>query len=276
MTIRTILASASQDPGRDARLGLACDLARAFDARLLGAGSAALQPLSDDAFVVGAMAGEMATLSQDIAENEVRANKACFEAIIAARGLKGRWAGGVGYPAAVLNSTARGADLVMVGASGAGSPFRAPDPVDVILGAGRPVLVVPTATSRAPLGAPAVLAWKDSRECRLAAAAALPLLKAASWTHVLSVSRDEAVENAYASLAEVEEWLAGHGIKASCEVLARNETTTARRLLDRVAGLEAGLIVSGAYGHMRLAEWVLGGVTRSFLADSRVCLLMAR
>jgi nucleotide-binding universal stress UspA family protein len=276
MTIRTLLASASQDPGRDARLNLACDIARAFDARLLGTGSVAPEPLLDDAFAVGAMAGEIFTLYRDIAENEARENRACFDKIVAARGLEARWADETGYPTAVVNAAARAADLVLVAALSPGAPFRAPDPVEVITGAGRPVLIVPTAPVRAPVGAPVVLAWKDSRECRLAAFAALPLLKAASRTHILTVCRDDAADIAAASLAEVEDWLSRHGVKASSEVLVRNETGTARRLLDRSAALEAGLIVSGAYGHMRLTERVLGGVTRSFLADSPVCLLMAR
>ena len=94
-------------------------------------------------------------------------------------------------------------------------------------------------------------------------------------THGLLDLEDEA-GMAAAALAEVADWLSRHGVKASSEILVRNDATTARRLLDRAAALEAGLIVSGAYGHMRLTERVLGGVTRSFLDDSPVCLLMAR
>ncbi len=276
MTIRTLLASASQDPGREARLNLACDIARAFDAEILGAGSASVEPVFDDAFAVGAMTGEVATLYQDIAESEVRENRASFETIAAARGVEARWTGHIGYPAAIVNDAARAADLILVAARSPGVPFRAPDPVEVIAGSGRPVLVVPAAPVRAPIGSPAVLAWKDSRECRLAAAAALPLLKVASRTHVLSVCQEEDAEAVCDGLAEVQAWLSRHGVKASSEVLVRNETPAARRLLDRAAALEAGLIVSGAYGHLRLTEWVLGGVTRSFLADSSLCLLMAR
>ncbi|MCH4267280.1 MAG: universal stress protein [Brevundimonas sp.] len=276
MTIRTLLASASQDPGREARLNLACDIARAFDAEIIGAGSASVEQVLDDAFAVGAMTGEVATLYQDMAESEVRDNRANFERTAAARGVQARWTGGVGYPAAIVNAAARAADLVLVAARSPGVPFRAPDPVEVISGAGRPVLVVPTAPVRTPVGSPAVLAWKDSRECRLAAAAALPLLRRASRTHVLTVSREEDVEAASAGLAEVQAWLSRHDVKASSEVLIRNDIPAARRLLDRATTLEAGLIVAGAYGHLRLTEWVLGGVTRSFLADSPLCLLMAR
>lgn len=276
MSIKTLLVSASQDPGRETRLNIACDIARAFDAEIIGTGSAAVEQVLDDGFAVGAMSGEMATLFQDIAETEVRENRASFDAVTAARGVKARWTGSVGYPAAVIIEAARAADLVLVAAHSPGVPFRAPDPVDVITGAGRPVLVVPAAPRRSPVGAPALLAWKDSRECRQAAAAALPLLRAATHTHVLSVCPAENAKVAAGALAEVEAWLSRHGVAASSEVLIRNDKPTFLRLLSRATTLEAGLIVSGAYGHMRLTEWALGGVTRSLLVDSPLCMLMAR
>lgn len=276
MTIKSMLVSASEDPGRDARLNLACDLAKAFDALLVGVGASLLEPAPDDAFAVGAMTGELMTLYRDMAENDVRESRARFDAVAAARGVETRWTGMIGYPAAVMTAAARMADLVIVAARSPSAPLRAPDPVDVIVGAGRPVLVVPGQPTAPPFGRPAVLAWKDSRECRLAAASALPLLKAAERTHLLTVCRDEDVEAAAASLADVQAWLGRHGVAASSETLARNATPTGARLLDRAKALGAGLIVSGAYGHLRLTEWVLGGVTRSFLADSPVCLLMAR
>ena len=276
MSIRTLLVSASQDPGRETRLNIACDIARAFDAEIIGTGSAAVEQVFDDAFAVGAMSGEIATLYQDIAEHEMRENRASFDALTAARGLRARWAGSAGYPAAIITQTARAADLVLVAAHSPGVPFRAPDPVDVITGAGRPVLVVPSTPLRASVGAPALLAWKDSRECRQAAAAALPLLRAAAHTHVLSVCRAENATVVSAALAEVEAWLSRHGVAASSQVLVRNDKPAALRLLSSAAALEAGLIVSGAYGHMRLTEWALGGVTRSLLLDSPVCMLMAR
>jgi nucleotide-binding universal stress UspA family protein len=35
------------------------------------------------------------------------------------------------------------------------------------------------------------------------------------------------------------------------------------------------LIVAGGYGHARLREWALGGVTRDLIADSPLCLCLA-
>lgn len=276
MTIKTLLVSASDDPGREARLNLACDLAQAFGASLIGAGPSVSEPVVDDAFAVGAMTGELMTLYRDMAEADVRESRARFEAVAAERGIAGKWVVEIGYPSAVVNTAARAADLVIVAARSPGAPLRAPDPAEVIGGAGRPVLVVPAQPAAPPVGRAAVLAWKDSRECRLAAAAALPLLQAAEQTHVVSVCLEEDAAHAAAVLADVQAWLERHEVATSTQVLVRDERSTGQRLQDHAAGLGSGLIVSGAYGHMRLTEWVLGGVTRSLLANNSTCLLMVR
>jgi nucleotide-binding universal stress UspA family protein len=276
MTIKTLLVSASNGAGRDTRLDLACDLAAAFHARLIGVGACALEPVPADPFWAGGMTGELLGLYRDMAENDVSEARRGFETVAAARAVETGWIGMIDHPAAVLNAAARAADLILVAAPNDSTPFRGPDPVEVITGAGRPVLVVPPAPLAPPLGRPAVVAWKDSRECRLAAAAALPLLKRATGTHVLAVCSEDQAEITAVQVADVAAWLARHGVKASSETLVRNEAETARRLLDRAVALDAGLIVAGAYGHFRLTEWILGGVTRSLLADSGLCLLMAR
>ena len=46
-------------------------------------------------------------------------------------------------------------------------------------------------------------------------------------------------------------------------------------ILSRAADLTADLIVMGAYGHSRLRELVLGGVSRSFLQEMTVPVLMS-
>lgn len=276
MTIRSLLVSASNDSGRDARLALACDLAAAFDARLVGIGACALEPVPTDPFWAGGMTGELLGLYRDMADNDVSEAHERFKAITAACGIESDWIGMIDYPAGVVNAAARAADLILVAAANDKTPFRAPDPVEVIVGAGRPVLIVPVVPFASPLGRPAVIAWEDSRESRLAAAAAVPLLQKASRVHVLTVCSERHADLASAQIADVAAWLERHGLKASPEILLRNETETARRLLDRAVGLDAGLIVAGAYGHMRLTEWILGGVTRSLLAGSGLCLLMAR
>ncbi|MGT2466166.1 hypothetical protein ACVOMV_15755 [Mesorhizobium atlanticum] len=61
-------------------------------------------------------------------------------------------------------------------------------------------------------------------------------------------------------------FLAGHGIKAHTEII-KTADDESNRLVDFFASVNAELIVSGAYGHSRLREWVFGGVTRSMLDE---------
>lgn len=275
MSIKTLLVSASDDPGRDARLNLACDLAAAFDAHVIGVGASALVPAPVDPYGVDVMTGELQQMYREVAETDVQTSKARFVEVVGARTRNSRWIGAIDDPADVINAAARSADLILVPAHGVGAPARAPNAVEVITGAGRPVLVVPNTPFTTPLDRLAIIAWKDSRESRLAAAAALPLLKKAGEVQVLTVCGEAEREGAEAGLKDVAAWLGRHKVKASTSLIMRNETPTAQRILDHAAPRGAGLIVSGAYGHARLREWVLGGVTRSLLADSHVCLLTA-
>ena len=75
---------------------------------------------------------------------------------------------------------------------------------------------------------------------------------------------------------DVVRYLARHRIKAEARVEARLLGSTAA---DQIMGLAldegADLLVTGAYGHSRLNEWIFGGITRDLLASSPICCLMS-
>ena len=276
MAIKSLLVSASGDPGRDARLNLACDLASAFDAHILGIGASALVSLPIDPYGVNAMSGQLQQLYREMAETDIRTSKARFSEIVGRRAPQSIWLQAIDNPATVINTAAKAADLVLVAAHGVGAPSRAPRAVDVVTGCGRPVLVVPKTPFQSPLDRPAIVAWKDSRESRLAAAAALPLLKKASEVQVVSVCEKADVAASEIGREAVIAWLSRHSVRATLSTIVKNQVPAAQRLLDYAAPMGAGLIVAGAYGHTRLTEWVLGGVTRSLMSDSHVCVLTAQ
>jgi nucleotide-binding universal stress UspA family protein len=76
-----------------------------------------------------------------------------------------------------------------------------------------------------------------------------------------------------AGIEDVATFLATHGITARTEVLKADDESN--RLIDFLSSANADLIVSGAYGHSRIREWVFGGVTRSLLDDVRICRFMS-
>jgi nucleotide-binding universal stress UspA family protein len=134
----------------------------------------------------------------------------------------------------------------------------------VVLRVGRPVLVA--AHGEMDLSARRiVVAWKDTREARRAVADAIPLMAMASEVTVVAVDRhpDAWIKD---SVQDVSSFLAGHGIKARTEII-RTDDDENNRLVDFFTSMSAELVVSGAYGHSRLREWVFGGVTRSLLDE---------
>ncbi|MFO1162789.1 MAG: universal stress protein [Reyranellaceae bacterium] len=161
----------------------------------------------------------------------------------------------------------RSADLlVSPAAAAAGTVFdrtRDVDIADLALRIGKPILVVGSGVRHLDLRS-AVIAWKDSKEARRAVQDSLPLLALADRITVVEVTSDDSVAAAEARTADVARWLTRHGLSASSRV-DRSEGNDAAQLAAIVRRLGAGLLVGGAYGHARLREWVLGGVTRELL-----------
>lgn len=180
--------------------------------------------------------------------------------------------------AQALVRRARCHDLVVLGQPErkGGDPVVPADlVVQVLMGSGRPLLVVPWAGRYdGPIKTVAV-AWSGSRESARAVADALPLLERAKSVHVLGFDRSRADgADTQAGLDAVQQWLGRHRIA----VQLRHETEDiefGEALLSRVADLGADLIVLGGYGHSRATEFVLGGMTRTILASMTVPVLMS-
>ena len=275
MTYASLLVAVDDGPESDSRLELACDLANAWDAGLTGLCVGSIAPPLYDPMGGGEMAGELFTLYRDLADAEVASARARFEAIVTARAIAADWRGQVGVPGEACSRAARAADLVILGGRNPKAPYHAPDVSDVLMGCGRPVLVTPPTRLRNPVGEPALIAWKDCREARLAVAAALPLLQRARGVTLYSICPAEETETVKAELADVIRYLARHQIAAEAVTALRIETPAGRQILDEALARRAGLIVAGGYGHARLREWALGGVTRDLIAESPICLFLA-
>ena len=137
------------------------------------------------------------------------------------------------------------------------------------------MLIVPPEPVLAPTGWPAVIAWKDTREAQRAAAASLPMLRHASTVHVFERCEPGGRDAAIARLNDVVGWLGRHGIAADAHVGPPGPTGIDEDILLFAEAQGAGLIVAGGYGHARLREWALGGVTHELLATAPVCVLLS-
>lgn len=267
-----VVLDTGPDSGR--RLALAVELARALEARLIGvAGIVSTPPVITDPWFGGGLSAEVLETFRTLADEELASLSIAFAEATA--GLSAEWRGQIGHPADVVTRESRAADVIIMGRRSPLCDSRAPDPGDVLLATGRPVLVVPPRPARAPLSAPVILAWSEQAEARRAAALALPLLRHTGPIAVTSVvSEADPGAAHWRPVCDVADWLGRHGLTAEAEVRSSLQEV-ADELLDAAAQAGAGLIIAGGYGHSRLREQVLGGVTRALLAEGDVCVLLA-
>jgi nucleotide-binding universal stress UspA family protein len=144
---------------------------------------------------------------------------------------------------------------------------------DLVMDAGRPVIIVPPDTAECRLGH-VVVAWKDSRSSRRAVSDALPLLRHAARVTVAEVTREADLENAIRRTDDVVAWLQVHGVQAGS--IARISDGTDAESLHRLLDEEnCDFVVAGAYGRSRVGEWIFGGVTTDLLLSPDRCTLVS-
>lgn len=276
MNRSTVMAYVDDEPDADRRLNCVFDMVAGLDAVVLGVSVSEAEPPLPDGWGFGAMAGEALGLRRDMAETELATARSRFQyACDVHANTRVEWRAEVGFPTAWVARQARQADLIVVGRDAGRSPYRAPSPGDLLMSSGRPVLIAPPDPERAPVGGRVMVAWRDGREAQRAVQAALPLLRRAETVHVVELSEADQVEAARSRLADVAAWLSRHGVAVETEVRVEDDRPTGKRLLVWAGELGAELIVCGAWGHPRVREWVMGGVTRTLLAESPTWLLMS-
>jgi nucleotide-binding universal stress UspA family protein len=143
---------------------------------------------------------------------------------------------------------------------------------EIGMASGGPVLVLKHGGYPADFGRKILVAWKDSRESARALRDAWPFLAQAEQIHFLAVSPEGEAE-----LDELlQRHLHVHGCKEARLVVDRNDEAPVADLIRRQVGIVgADLVVLGLYGHSRLREMVLGGVSRDLLRDIPMPLLVS-
>ena len=262
MTYQTIAVHLDAGPRCATRVALAARLARRHGSRLVGIAPTGLPD------VILAMNRAVPEAIECIALSaaDLRRN-----ADVAARAFEQecRRAGVASFRAEIVIDEAvdavvrlgRCSDLVVVGQTDVGAPIQGVAfdfPQQVLLHAGPPVLV----------------GWKDTREAARALRDALPLLRDARHVSLVEVGPVPGDARGKDSLEAASAWLDSHSIP----VAAHREIELAGvgdQLLSRAADLDADLVVCGGYGHSRLREWALGGVTRHLLEHMTVPTLLS-
>ncbi len=272
MRCKSILLNIDIDAPATSLIKFAVELAKRFDAKLIGSSSAEI--------VIPIALGETELIDREIVERqrkaiEVRLGELQQKFIdVAGSGVEIEWRGELANPTKFLAQIARAADLIVTGSpEGAISAdsYRSADLGNLILEAGRPVLLAAGGAEHLP-ARKVLIAWKDCREARRAVMDALPFLSGANEVIIATAERKESA-TAKESAADVAAYLARHGVRAKTErIIGKNE---AEDLLKLARSIHADLIVSGAYGHSRFQEWMFGGVTISLLDEIRISRFMS-
>ena len=266
------------DAGRTApvRLETAIELAGTFGAHVACLYALSVYPMPSHA----AEAGELFVEARERAQAEMlAAARHGYEECLRRTGFdRAEWRTSKADALDAVTLQARYADLVVVGQknpewpSGVNKDFEHSVP----LAAGRPVLVVPYAFERRPVGQRVLVAWNASREAARAVSDALPLLKRARQVQVVAFRPEKsAAAHGEEPGADIALYLARHGVKVTVSRYDAPDVDIGNQLLSRAFDLSADLIVMGAWGHSRLRELVLGGATRTLLDSMTVPVLMA-
>lgn len=123
------------------------------------------------------------------------------------------------------------------------------------------------------IGRNVLIAWKPTRECARAVAGALPLMRRAERVNVVSWGKDNfgPAETTF-GIVRALRW---HGIEATAHRYPDVPDDPGEILLSHAADHASDLLVMGCYGHHRIRELLLGGVTRTVLQSMTLPVLMA-
>jgi len=272
MSYETLMVCVNVDHQSKAFARIAADIADKFSAKLIGFSALAIVlPVVAEGVTVVDHGSELevATIKRKLAA----AGDSFREAAGADHDIE--WRSALDIPTDALIREARCADLILIEKGARSTDFyRTVDPGSAIMGAGRPFLVVPGAVKS--LAADHVMiGWKDTREARRAIRDAMPFLRQAKRVTVIELCENDQQEAARHHVDDVVLYLARHKVKAEGRAETDLMGAVADRIIRFVEDEAADLLVTGAYGHSRLNEWIFGGMTHDLLTSSPICCLMS-
>ncbi len=281
MGLKNIGVFVDATPGGETRLDYAAILADQCGAHLTGIHviSAGRPEHRSDYYVIGenAIRGALAweKSADDAATSDVRRH---FEAICAKHDLSAEFRvlprGG---PNEDLLLASLHSDLTIIGQRELHDLPGYTSPEKLLLASGAPILVVPSGWKSKVIGNKILVSWNASREARRAVADALPFLVLATSVTILVVDSNDRVDrHGDEPGADIALYIARHGARVDVEQVSSLGSPVADIILSYAVDHDVDLIVIGAYSHARLAEMVVGGVTKKLLRKSHIPVLMSR
>ncbi len=139
---------------------------------------------------------------------------------------------------------------------------------------GRPAIVVPYIQNATPSFKRVLVCWDGSKPAARATADAIPLMRRAGKIDILTIAEAGKVTEEFPG-AEIGQHLARHGLKVEIKRIDVSDIDPANTILSYAADVSADFLVMGAYGHTRIREFVLGGVSNTILSSMTIPTLMS-
>lgn len=287
MPLKTILVPLAGTDSDPVALNAAFAVAGAFDAHV-DALFVKLDPRDAVPMLGEGMSGAMVDEIMRAAEGEAITHlgvaRRHFDAAVRAgavelrdvpAGLEGpsaRWREETGRVEEVVPQEGRLADLLVFAHTALDRDTQAYATVETaLLGTGRPLLLVPRALPER-IGRTVVVAWNGNRESARAVAGAMPFIQNADTVHVLTA---ETSATTAASGRRIADYLAWHGVNIQLTILHPGSEPVGQAIMNKATALGGDLLVMGGYGHSRMRELILGGVTRYVMNHTGLPVLMA-
>lgn len=254
----------------------AVSLAEKFEAHVLGI-AFSYEPIIPGS-VMGGIPPDFIEAQRTESEKKARGAITRFEAAAKRSSLSAETrivTASISAAAETLGRIARRFDLAIVG-----QPERensVPDEVvdeGVLFESGRPVIFVPYIFKGGVKLDRVMVCWDGSRAATRAIADALPLLQKAKQVEIVIVATGRPKSDEVPG-ADLGQHLARHGLKVDVKRITSPDIDVPSTILSYAADSSADMIVMGGYGHSRLREFVLGGVTRGLLESMTVPVLMS-
>jgi nucleotide-binding universal stress UspA family protein len=201
-----------------------------------------------------------------------------FQRQVAGRAITSEWREAAGLADRTVALHGRYADLIVLGQTESGAPPFTATPglaEHVPLSSGRPCLILPYAGRFQSLGRRVLVAWDGGREAARAVNDAMPLLVRAEKAVIVTIGDRPHGDGPAQGAAVLAAHLARHGVATEARNDAGGAISVADLLLSLASDLSSDLLVMGAYGHSRLRELIMGGVTRGVLDHMTLPVLMS-
>lgn len=264
--MKNILLLVHDDPGQEARLEAALDIARALSGHLACVDVTPYPILVNNSFFTLKDTAEL------LDEQDSEAiNKAVITERLSRDDVSWSWTDVEGDIADAVLAASNLADLIILNRALDDYPPRDMRDITsrVVAHTHAPVLAVPESAARFEFDR-ALVAWDGGASAAAALRAAVPLLKLAQDVEIFHAREDAARLEVALAIS----YLARHGVDATSRIIDRAGARADGLIAHECEAWGADYVVMGAYGRGRIRE-AFGGVTKRMLSESKLPLLLS-